>query len=166
MPRPPPRTAAGPASDLATLVRLAQAAGWDVCVGTTPAGRAFVDTDQLAQLTSHPVRHDYSGRSGAWPPADAIVVAPATLNTIGKLAAGIADSWALSMLTECLGLDIPIVIAPNVNPALGRHPRFRQNVADLRSWDVTVLWNWSAPPPIWMAPWPVIVQELHTRIQR
>lgn len=154
---------AGPAAELAALVDLAKGAGWDVCVGATPAGRAFVDADRLARLSGRPVRHDYSGRSGAWPPADGIIVAPATLSTVNKLAAGIADSWALSLLIECMGLDLPIVIAPNVNPALGRHPRFRQNVAELRSWGVSVLWDRSAPPPVWMAPWSAILDELHAR---
>lgn len=157
--------AAGPAAELATLVKLAQTAGWTVCVGTTPAGRGFVDADHLAELTGHPVRHDYAGRSGVWPPADGIIVAPATLSTVDKLAAGIADSWALSLLTECMGVDIPIVVAPNVNPALGRHPRFRTNVAELRSWGVSVLWDPSTPPPVWMTPWPAILDELHTRTQ-
>jgi hypothetical protein len=157
---------AGPAGDLASLVRLAQAAGWEVCVGTTPSGSAFVDAGQLAQLTGWPVRHEYSGRSGTWPPADAIVVAPATLNTVSKLAAGIADSWAMSLLIECMGLDVPIVIAPNVNPALGRHPGFRRNVDDLRAWGVTVLWDRSASPPVWMTPWPGILEELHLRLRR
>jgi phosphopantothenoylcysteine synthetase/decarboxylase len=157
--------AAGPATDLATFVRLVQAAGWTVCVGTTPAGRAFVDADQLASMTGQPVRHDYAGRAGTWPPTDAIIIAPATLSTINKLAAGIADSWALSLLIECMGLDIPIVAAPNVNPALARHPRFRHNITELRSWGVSVLWDPSAPPPVWMAPWPTILDELHTRTQ-
>ena len=154
---------AGPASELATLVRLAQAAGWTVCVGATPAGWGFIDAKRLAALTGHPVRRDYSGRSGTWPPADGIIVAPATLSTVDKLAAGIADSWALSLLIECMGVDLPIVLAPNVNPALGRHPRFRRNVEELRGWGVSVLWDRSAAPPVWMVPWPAILDELHAR---
>jgi phosphopantothenoylcysteine synthetase/decarboxylase len=112
------------------------------------------------------VRDDYSGRSGAWPPADGIIVAPATLSTVNKLAAGIADSWALSLLIECMGLDLPIVVAPNVNPALARHPRFRQSITELRSWGVSVLWDPSAPPPVWMASWRAILDELHSRARR
>jgi phosphopantothenoylcysteine synthetase/decarboxylase len=57
---------------------------------------------------------------------------PSTRST--KFAAGIADTWALSTLIEGMGLGTPIVFVANINPALARHPRFRQNVADLRSW--------------------------------
>lgn len=134
---------------------------WDVYVGTTPAGWGFVNPAQLADVTGHPVRRDYSGRVGGWPPADAIVVVPATINTIDKFAAGIADCWALSVLIESMGHDVPIVFAPNVNPALGRHPRFRDNIDELRSWGVSVLWDDpSFDAPLWMATWTDILDEV------
>lgn len=103
-------------------------------------------------MTGHPVRSDYQspGLDG-WPRADAIVVAPATLNTVNKLAAGIADSFVLTLLCECMGLDVPLIVAPNVNPALARHPSFQSSVRALGAWGVRVLYEPSAPPPIWMA---------------
>jgi phosphopantothenoylcysteine decarboxylase len=151
---------AGPAADVGSLAALAQSDGWDVYVGATPAGWSFLDVDGVSALTGHPPRHDYSGRTSGWPPADGIVVAAATLNTIGKFAAGIADNWALSVMTEGFGQRVPLVIAPNVNPALARHPRFRQNVADLRAWGVTVLWEPDPEPPNWMAPWSAMLDAL------
>jgi phosphopantothenoylcysteine synthetase/decarboxylase len=129
-----PACGASPTSDVVDLVRLAKADGWDVCVGTTPTGWEFLDVDAVRQESGHEPRRQWSGRSSGWPPADAVVVAPATINTVDKIAAGITDTWAVNVVVECLGLDIPIVIAPNVNPALGRHPRFRGNIADLRDW--------------------------------
>jgi hypothetical protein len=113
---------AGPAADVGSLAALAQSDGWDVYVGATPAGWSFLDVDGISALTGHPPRHHYSGRTSGWPPADGIVVAAATLNTVGKFAAGIADNWALSVMTEAFGQRVPLVIAPNVNPALARHP--------------------------------------------
>lgn len=157
---------AGPARDLADLARLAIADGWDVYVGATPAGWEFLDVDQLTELTGHQPRHHWSGRTSGWPPADGIVVAPATLNTVNKIAAGITDTWAVNVVVECMGMGVPIVIAPNVNPALGRHPRFRQNIIDLRTWGVTVLWTSDPEPPNWMAPWPAIVAALSERRDR
>lgn len=151
---------AGPAADVGQLAALAMGEGWDVYVGATPAGWGFLDVDQLSDLTGHTPRCDYSGRTSGWPQADGIIVAAATLNTIGKLAGAIADNWALSTITESMGHGVPIVIAANVNPALARHPRFRQNVADLRSWGVTVLWDPEPVPPTWMAPWPVILNAM------
>jgi hypothetical protein len=64
------------------------------------------------------------------------------------------------VITEAFGHGVPLVIAPNVNPALARHPRFRQNVADLRAWGVTVLWEPDPEPPTWMAPWSAMLDAL------
>jgi phosphopantothenoylcysteine synthetase/decarboxylase len=152
---------AGPARDLADLARLAGADGWDVHVGATPAGWEFLDLAELTAVTGHEPRHTWSQRTSGWPPADGIVVAPATINTVDKIAAGIADTWAVNVIIECLGLGVPIVVAPNVNPALGRHPRYRQNVDELRSWGVAVLWEPDgADPPNWMVPWDQILDAL------
>lgn len=155
---------AGPAADLPELVTPAMADGWDVYVGATPAGWGFLDVAKLADLTGHTVRRDYSGRTSDWLPADAIIVAPATINTIDKFAAGIADCWALSTLIECMGHDVPIVFATNINPALGRHPRFRRNVDDLRAWGIIVLWEPNPEPPVWIARWRVILDALQRRV--
>jgi phosphopantothenoylcysteine synthetase/decarboxylase len=88
------------------------------------------------------------------------VVAAATLNTIGKLAAGIADTWVLSTVTEHFGLGVPVVVAPCVNAALARHPRFPRNVADLRSWGISVLWDAERTDKPWMAPWDRMLDEV------
>jgi hypothetical protein len=65
-----------------------------------------------------------------------------------------------------MGYGVPIVLASNINPALGRHPRFRQNVGDLRDWGITVLWEPDPTPPVWMPPWKVILDELHRMVER
>jgi phosphopantothenoylcysteine synthetase/decarboxylase len=147
------------------LVRIAQADGWDVFVGATPAGWDFLDADELERLTGHHPRRDYSGRSSGWPQADGIIVAPATINTVKKIAAGITDTWAVNVIVECMGLGVPVVIAPNVNPALGRHPRYRENVHELRDWGVTILWEAEGfSPPTWMAEWEQMVRALRDRL--
>jgi phosphopantothenoylcysteine synthetase/decarboxylase len=153
----------GPAGDVAILVRLAQSQDWTVCVVTTPAGRDFVDVAELERLTGYPVRTDFrkpSDPSPAWPRADAVVVAAATVNTICKWASGIVDNLALSMLYECMGVDVHIVAAPNVNPSLARHPAFQRSLDALRAWGVRVLYERSAPPPTWMVTWERIMGEL------
>ena len=108
-----------------------------MCVVTTPAGREFLDVSELEELTGYAVRTEFrkpSEPSPGWPRADAVAVVAATINTICEWAAGITDNLALSMLYECMGLDVPIVAAPNVNPSLARHPAFQRSVAELRSW--------------------------------
>jgi hypothetical protein len=86
-----------PARDAGRLVELAQAEGWEVCVIATPSGRSFIDQAALEAATGHPVRSEYKQpeEPDVLPPPDAIVVAPATFNTINKWAAGISDIWHL-----------------------------------------------------------------------
>jgi Flavoprotein len=83
-----------------------------------------------------PVRSEYrkpgdvaNGR--ALPKADAIIVAPATYNTINKWANGISDNFALGILAEAIGLHTPVVVLPFVNSALAAHPAFQHSVAIL-----------------------------------
>jgi phosphopantothenoylcysteine synthetase/decarboxylase len=116
-----------------------------------------MDGARVSELVEYPVRLDYEKPSPPWPPADLVLVAPATINSVDKFAAGIADSVALGLLTECFGMDVPVVIAPNVNPALARHPRFRKNIEEIRRWGVHVVFDPSAPPPTWMASWQTII---------
>jgi phosphopantothenoylcysteine synthetase/decarboxylase len=134
---------APPASDVGVLVELAQSHGWDVCIITSPRGRTFVDTSILEAMTGHPVRSDYKnpGEPDVLPPADAMIVAPATTNTINKWAAGISDTLPLGLLVEGIGKRLPIVAMPFTNRAQAAHPMFEENIARLRSWGVTVLYG-------------------------
>lgn len=141
--------AAPPAADAGRLVTGAQQRGWDVCVLTTPYGRRFADTGGLARLTGHPVRSEYKqpGEPDVLPPPDAVIVAPATVNTINKWAAGICDTLALGILVEAVGKRLPVVAVPFSNQAHAAHPAFAENVARLRSWGVTVVTEPDAYPP-------------------
>ena len=154
---------APPAAEAGRLVELAKRAGWDVCVVATPLGTKFANLDELAELSGRPVRWDYKrpGEPDLFPRASALTVAPATFNTLNKLAAGIADTLALSLLCEYLALCTPIVVAPSVGPGLARHPQYPRSVRRLRSWGASVL---EVPPrpaqSDWMLPWERIVDEL------
>lgn len=128
---------------IGTLVEMALRDGWETCVVTTPDGRRFADVAALAGLTGHPVRSEYKnpGDPDLLPDADAIVVAPATVNTITKWSAGIADTLALGLLVEGIGKGLPIVALPFTNSAMAAHPAFGEAVTRLRSWGVTVLYG-------------------------
>ncbi|WP_433126177.1 flavoprotein [Micromonospora sp. CA-240977] len=125
------------------LVDLAQQDGWDVCVVTTPDGAKFVDQAALVRQTGHPVRTHYKnpGDPDVLPPADAMIVCPATVNTVNKWAAGITDTLALGLLVEAQGKGVPIVAVPYTNAAMAAHPAFRTGVARLAEWGVTVLFG-------------------------
>lgn len=132
---------AGAARDVDRLVKAAQGRGWDVWAVPTPAGWGFVDELSLPELTGHPVRHWYRkpGEPGKLPPADAVIVAPATYNTINKWAAGIADTHALGLLAELTPAGVPIAVLPFVNASLAANRVFARSVAELRESGVTVL---------------------------
>ncbi|XLD90489.1 flavoprotein [Polymorphospora sp. A560] len=157
------------------LVALAQDQGWDVCVVTTPDGRKFVDVPALAAQTTHPVRSNYKnpGDPDVLPPPDAIIVAPATVNTVNKWAAGIADTLALGLLVEGQGRGLPIVVMPYTNSAMAAHPVFRDNLTRLRGWGVTVLFGDDVMPlhapgtgekSLDSFPWQLAIGALHAAV--
>src|SRR5262249_42301176 len=129
------------ARGVGTLVELAQRDGWDVCVVASPDGRKFIDGLALAELTGHPVRSNFKnpGDPDLLPEPDAVIVAPATVNTINKWAAGIADTLPLGLIVEAIGKGIPIVAMPFTNQAMAAHPAFAESLARLASWGVRVL---------------------------
>jgi hypothetical protein len=146
--------AAGPAGEAHRLVELAQVRGWAVDVVATPAALPFLDVHKLEAMTGRPVRSEHRkpnedrGRSPS--DADAFVVAPATFNTVCKLALGLGDTYALSILAEAIGRGVPVVVLPFVNSALaGRRP-FADALASLRAEGVRVLFGpgeWVPHPP-------------------
>jgi phosphopantothenoylcysteine synthetase/decarboxylase len=131
---------AGPATAIATLVKLARDRDWTVQVIATPAALEFFDADDIEKLTGNPVRSQYRkpGEPRSEIPA-AIIVAPATYNTINKWAQGISDTYALGILAETTALEVPIVVLPFVNTALAGRQPFRRSVEALRAEGVRIL---------------------------
>jgi phosphopantothenoylcysteine synthetase/decarboxylase len=131
---------AGPAAAISSLITLAHQRGWAVQVIATPAALDFFDQAAVEKQTGNPVKSQY-GKPGAprSPIPDAIVVAPATYNTINKWAQGISDTYALGVLAEVPGLDTPIVVLPFVNSALASRAPFRRSVESLRGEGVRIL---------------------------
>lgn len=134
---------AGPAAQVGRLVAQAHTRGWEVCLIATPAAVSFLDLPSLEEQTGHPVRTAYRNsreeRGRSLPHASAIVVAPATYNTINKWAHGISDTYALGILAEAPGLGIPVIVLPFVNAALAAHFAFRRSVDELRGHGMCIL---------------------------
>ena len=131
--------AAPPAAHLPPVIAIAQDDGWDVCVIATPAALAWLDTEALADMTGHPVRSDFRQPTEAEfsPLGDAVLVCPASFNTINKWAAGINDTLALGLLNEAIGRSVPVVVLPWVNDALAAHPAYRRSIEVLTLPSVT-----------------------------
>jgi hypothetical protein len=147
----------GSATRVYDFIEAAQRRGWDVCSVLTPSGREFVDSDRLAQLTGHPVRSEYKhpGDSDVLPTADAIVVFPATFNTINKWAMGISDTLAVGLLSEYTGRKKPIIAVPcfKTGGGLDTNPAFSRSVHWLREAGVRVIYEPDLyPPRNWVPP--------------
>ena len=121
-----------------SLIRLLVKDGADVQVVITPAGKEFITPVTLSALTHHPVISEFfSGRDGSWHShvdlglwADAMLIAPATASSIGKMAHGIADNM---LITTYLSMKAPVFIAPAMDLDMFRHPATTQNLETLKS---------------------------------
>ncbi|SDY49160.1 Flavoprotein [Micromonospora pattaloongensis] len=145
---------AGPAADVARLVSAAHEQSWTAAVTATPSATDFIDVPAIEELTGTPVRSTYRSSPGtrrSLPAADALVIAPATYNSINKIALGLADNYATTSVAELIGRQVPTVIVPFVNAALAVRLPFRRAVASLRDEGVRVLLGpedqWEPHPP-------------------
>ena len=161
--------AASSATLVPNLVRQAQRASWEVCVITTPQGTKFIDTPVLERLTGYPVRSEYKRpeEPDVLPRADALVVFPATFNTMNKWALGISDTLALGLLCEYTGLKMPIVAVPcfRTGGGLDGHPAFFRSLQMLREYGVRVLYEPEKYPPKNQVPPQVILEVLDETIR-
>jgi phosphopantothenoylcysteine synthetase/decarboxylase len=105
-------------------------AGWRLQVVTTPAAGSWAEAGASASAAGQPARSEHRTVDAAKnrDRTAAVVVAPITFNTVGKLAAGIADTYAHSLLCEALGDGVPILAVPMVNNRLWGHPAWAENV--------------------------------------
>ena len=111
----------------------------EVQVVITPAGKEFITPITLSALTSKPVISEFfAQRDGTWHShvdlglwADAMIIAPATASTIGKMANGIADNM---LVTTYLSMKAPVFIAPAMDLDMFKHPSTQKNLDTLRSY--------------------------------
>ncbi|KRE23594.1 bifunctional phosphopantothenoylcysteine decarboxylase/phosphopantothenate--cysteine ligase CoaBC [Agromyces sp. Soil535] len=124
------------------VVRALVLAGHDVHVVPTEGALRFVGRPTLEAISRNPVHTDlYEGVAevrhvAIGQAADLIVIAPATANTIAKLATGLADDL---LGNTVLASEAPVVIAPAMHTEMWRHPATQANVATLRSRGVTIV---------------------------
>jgi phosphopantothenoylcysteine synthetase/decarboxylase len=73
------------------------------------------------------------------PPRGVVLFAPCSFNSLNKLAHGIADSLALSVVAEAIGRGTPVIVGPSLNAPLLEHPQARASLRTLPSWGVTIV---------------------------
>ena len=128
----------------ASFARLLIKSGYDVRVIMTASAQAFITPLTLQALTGNPVHInllDESAELGMghielakW--ADLLIIAPATANTIAKLAMGIADDL---LTTVCLATAAPILVAPAMNQQMWQHPSVKLNLQTLTDYDYEII---------------------------
>ena len=119
------------------IIRQLVKAGAEVQVVITPAGKEFITPITLSALTQKPVVSEFfSQRDGTWHShvklglwADAMLIAPGTASTLGKMAHGIADNM---LVTTYLSMKAPVFIAPAMDLDMYQHPTTQQNLEQLR----------------------------------
>lgn len=127
-----------------TLIRLLIRQGAEVQVVITPAGKEFITPTTLSALTHKPVVSEFfDRRDGSWHShvdlglwADAMLIAPCTAATLGKMTHGIADNM---LITTYLSMKAPVLVAPAMDLDMYAHASTQDNLALLRRRGVTVV---------------------------
>ena len=120
------------------IIRELIKSGAEVQVVITPAGKEFITPITLSALTHKPVVSEFfSQKDGTWNShvdlglwADAMVIAPCTAATLGKMANGVADNM---LITTYLSMKAPVFIAPAMDLDMYKHPSTQKNIEMLRS---------------------------------
>jgi phosphopantothenoylcysteine synthetase/decarboxylase len=147
--------------------------GYRVAVTLTPTAARWLDhigeTSKLTEVTGLPVRSEprMPGDGPSHPKADVYVVAPATSNLVAKLALGIADNQALTVLCENIAMT-PMVVFPRVNAAHARQPSWANHLDLLRTVGVQLVYGEDVWPlreprtsgPMRTLPWAEIVDSV------
>jgi len=128
----------------AVVIRLLVKEGAEVKVIMTDHAKEFITPLTLATLSKNPVLSAfYNVENGDWNShvnlglwADAFLIAPATANTIAKMAAGVADNL---LLTAYLSARCPVFVAPSMDVDMLAHPSTTVNIETLKAYGVTIL---------------------------
>lgn len=156
-----------------------QERGWQVAVTLTPTAATWLDAagdiEKVEQVTGYPVRVEprLPGEESPHPAVDCYAVVPATSNTVGKLALGLADNQALTQVCEAIGRGaVPIVVFPRINAAHARQPSWGGHVAALQRAGVHLVmgedvWPLHEPrsAPGKELPWAAIIDTIISAVQ-
>lgn len=154
--------------------------GWRVAVTLTPTAATWLDAtgdiEKIEQVTGLPVRSKprLPWEESPHPKIDCYAVVPATSNTVGKLALGLADNQALTQVCEAIGLgSVPIVVFPRINAAHARQPSWNSHIAALTRAGVHLVmgddvWPLHEPrsAPGKELPWAAIMDAIVSAVQR
>jgi phosphopantothenoylcysteine decarboxylase/phosphopantothenate--cysteine ligase len=119
--------------------------GAEVHAVMTEAATHILHPDALHYATGNPVITELGGRvehvefCGLKGRADLLLIAPATANTVGKIAYGIDDTPVTSFVTTALGSGVPVMVVPAMHESMFRHPAVAENLVKLKSWGISIV---------------------------
>jgi phosphopantothenoylcysteine synthetase/decarboxylase len=147
------------------IIRALQPLTDDVITLMTPGASRVISPRMLMLEPGHRHVESYFDSLILPRPADGpALLAPCSFNSLNKLAQGIADSLALSIIADLIGRQLPIVVAVSLNPALLAHPRTRTSITTLREWGISVIEPASVGDELTLAPTDEIIRELAQRL--
>ncbi|WP_432543472.1 flavoprotein [Kineococcus sp. SYSU DK002] len=130
-------SASRPLRSLDHGLRLARERGAGLWVGASDSALSWLDQDAVEASIGRPLLN-----AGEPLPEErsTVCVAPATFNTVNKLASGISDTLVTAVAAEAIGAGNPVVVAPSMNTALLSHPVTAENRRRLTSYGVHLVW--------------------------
>lgn len=112
---------------------MSEAAGWII----NPMALHYATGNEVITAITGNVEHvEFFGKEGR---ADLLLVAPATANTVGKMAAGIDDTPVTTFATTAIGAGRPVMIVPAMHEDMYRHPAVAGNLEKLKSWGIAIV---------------------------
>lgn len=134
--------------------------GADLYVLPTSAALPLVDADSMEKAGAHIIRQG-NASDLKLPSEDLVIVAPCTLNTLNKLALGIADSLPLTLAASAIGRGSTVVIAPAMNQFLWSHPTVHKSIEVVQGFGCKVVYPEITPEYVRMAPWEKVADTVY-----
>ncbi len=130
----------------------------------TPNAMRLISPHDLRRIPNNQLVESYfDARILPRPMPGPVLFAPCNFNSLNKLAGGVADNLALSIVAEMIGFGRPVVVALSLNEPLFAHPIVRESVATLTRWGVTVVEPQDVGQGLTMAPTEVVLKAFFAR---
>ncbi len=130
----------------------------------TPNAMRLISPHDLRRIPNNQLVESYfDARILPRPTPGPVLFAPCNFNSLNKLAGGVADNLALSIVAEMIGFGQPVVVALSLNEPLFAHPIVRESVATLARWGVTVVEPQDVGQGLTMAPTEVVLKAFFAR---
>src|SRR5215472_8650992 len=110
-----------------------------IAIPTPNASRVVAPRDLADVERAHVVQSYFDLAIRPRPPRGVVLFAPCSFNSLNKLAHGIADNLALSVVAEAIGRRTPVIVAPSLNQPLLEHPQAQRSLQTLPAWGVTIV---------------------------